>query len=486
MITTRMLLLTLVFASSLATAQEESDRVNPLADKVVAAYGGDALRSLRNYEVVESYMAANLGQSWSPDVIDVARNNFRFVNDLENGRVYSEAWFKSRAGIAPALTILNGDNAWNVNLQSGVYGAANPADPYAFGGGVMRTTDTVLAIEFDKARASAEYLGEATWMNRAHEMVKIPFPLSPDLTLYIDSETGLIRRMVRDNPQLGRLDYVFEEHGSIDGLVAARRVNFSIGGDPNLLGVNRVVRFNQALPAALFELPAGLEEEAKRIDTSEVIVNRLARNVYHIGQNAAYSIFVDTGTEIIGCGGYTGLAQRLETFREQTGSHRPLRYQVVTHHHSDHLGGIDEALSLGATLVAVDEVVPQIRKYSQQTPESARFLAVNGRMTLGEGDGRVEIYDVSTIHSFSNLLFYVPATRTLFMADHFGSPYAEGVPQANVNTASMAEALEPLDINFNRIVTAHTARVYSARDFESSVQRYRDYDCPDDRPLCAR
>ena len=32
---------------------------------------------------------------------------------------------------------------------------------------------------------------------------------------------------------------------------------------------------------------------------------------------------------------------------------RPLRYQVVTHHHSDHLGGIGEALDLGATLVTV-------------------------------------------------------------------------------------------------------------------------------------
>lgn len=479
-------LLALALSAVPAASQEQEDKVSPLADKVVAAYGGEALRSLRNYEIVESYLSANVGQSWDPDVTGVARNNFRFVNDLENGRAYFEAWFKGRGGITPALTILNGDQAWNVNLQSREYGAANPGDPYAFGGGVMRTTDTVLALEFDKAREAAEYLGEAMWMSRAHEMVKIPFPLSPELTLYIDAETGLIARMVRDNPQLGRLDYVFEDHDTIDGVVTAKRVNFSIAGDPNLLGTKRVVRFNQSLPADLFELPGGLEEEGERTDASQLTVNRLARNVYHIGQNTAYSIFVDTGTEIIGCGGYPGLAQRLETFRQQTGSHRPLRYQVVTHHHSDHLGGIDEALALGATLVAVDEVVPEIRKYSQQSPESARFLAVNGRMTLGAGDGRVEIYDVSTIHSFSNLLFYVPSTKTLFMADHFGSPYAEGVPVANVNTVSMAEALAPLDIDFKRIVTAHTARVYSARDFENSVQRYRDYDCPDERPLCAR
>ena len=51
---------------------------------------------------------------------------------------------------------------------------------------------------------------------------------------------------------------------------------------------------------------------------------------------------------------------------------------------------------------------------------------------------------------------------------------------------SMNEALEPLDLNFNKIVTAHGAREYSARDFTASVKAFRDYDCPDDRPLCTR
>jgi glyoxylase-like metal-dependent hydrolase (beta-lactamase superfamily II) len=127
-----------------------------------------------------------------------------------------------------------------------------------------------------------------------------------------------------------------------------------------------------------------------------------------------------------------------------------------------------------------------IRDNSRLAPESSRFLTVNSRMTLGGDEGEVEIYDVSTNHSASNLLFYVPSTRTLFLADHFGGPFAAGVPAANVNTLSMAEALEPLDLDFRRVVTAHNARVYSDRDFYESVKAYRDYDCPDDRPLCSR
>lgn len=479
-------LVALLVVTGAAQAQDDEFDVGALIDRVVAAYGGDALTEMRNYEIVEAYIGPNLGQSWAPELSDLNRNNLRLVHDIENGRAYFESYFKARGGIFPNLIIVNGEEAWTVNLLINRHGEANSADPYTFGGGTMRTTDTLLARQLHMSREEAEYLGPTTWLNRPHEQVKMPFPLSPDLILFIDAETHLVTRMTRENPQLGALDYVFDEHAEVDGVMAAKRVFFSVAGDPNLIGTGRTVRFNRDLDDGLFELPANTEPEGERIDTSEMVVNRLANNVYHIGQNGGYSIFVDTGTEVVGCGGYPGLRDRLAKFQEATGAHKRLAYQVVTHHHNDHLGGIDEALSLGATLVTVDDTVEVIRDLSQLAPESGRFLTVNGRMTLGDGKDRVEIYDVSTVHSRSNLLFYVPATRTVFMADHFGSPYAEGVPAATRNTVSMAEALEPLELNYNRIVTAHNARVYTARDFERSVQSFRDFDCPDDRPLCSR
>ena len=72
------------------------------------------------------------------------------------------------------------------------------------------------------------------------------------------------------------------------------------------------------------------------------------------------------------------------------------------------------------------------------------------------------------------------------MVDHFNTPYEEGAPVANANTMSMYAALDEVDIGFKKIVTAHGARVFSAGDFRASVAAYRDYDCPDDRPLCSR
>ncbi len=479
-------LLALWVVSGSGQAQDAEFDVGALIDRVVDAYGGSALTEMRNYEIEEAYIGPNLNQSWSPALTDLNKNNLRLIHDIEGGQAYFESYFKSRGGIFPNLIIASGEDAWTVNLVNGTYGEAQSGDPYTFGGGTMRTTDTLLALELHKGRDTAEYVGSASWLNRPHEMIKMQFPLSPELTVFIDAETHLITRMTRENPQFGALDYVFDDHTKVDGLMAASKVSFSVAGDPNLIGTGRRLRFNRNLAPDTFALPEGLEAEAERIDVSEMVINRLAPNVYHVGQNAGFSIFVDTGNEVVGCGGYPGLTDRLAAFQEATGSHKRLSYQVVTHHHGDHLGGIDEALSLGATLVTVDNTIGAIRDLSQLEPESSRFLSVNQRLTLGTGKNRVEVYDVSTIHSLSNLLFYVPAVRTLFMADHFGSPYATGVPTANRNTVSMAAALEPLDLNYNRIVTAHNARVYTARDFERSVQSFRDFDCPDDRPLCSR
>jgi glyoxylase-like metal-dependent hydrolase (beta-lactamase superfamily II) len=465
-----------------ASASAETD-VDELVDAVAKAYGGSALMEIDNYQITEHYIAPATGQSWMPSLVDVGYTNQQFVHELESGKIYFENWFVGRGGPFPALVISDGSKAQSVNLQTNSVGDAASSDPYAIAGGTMRTTDTLLVLELIKMREQAEYLGTASFLNRDHELVKIPFPQSSDLTLYVDASTHVVSRMTRENPQLGLLDYVFQDHTEKNGILRANNVNFSIAGAPNLVGAARDIRFNVALAEDRFLLPEGLEQEGERITDTDMVVNRLAKNVYHIGQNGAYSIFVDTGREIVGCGGYAGLSQRLARFRQETGSHRPLGYQVVTHHHQDHLGGIPEAVELGATLVTVPANIESIRAAGG---EDARFLNVDKRMTLGEGKGQVEIYDVSTLHSVSNLLFYVPSTRTLFMADHFNTPYAKAVPVANRSTMSMDAALEPLDVGFKKIVTAHGARVYSAGDFSTSVAAYRDYDCPDDRPLCSR
>ncbi len=467
-------------------AQEQENPLDGILERMTTAYGGEAFEGIHSYRISERYIAPATGQSWSPALVDIGRTNQMFVHDLGSGNVYFENWFRGRGGLFPTVVQVEDGAARSIDLNRDRHGEANSADPYQIAGGTMRTTDTLLARELLQSRETAEYLGEETFMNRLHDKVQFPFPSSPDLTVYIDKESGLINRMTRMNPQLGLLDYVFHGHETRNGIARATRTDFSVAGDPNLISEGRTIEFNPELDAGLFALPKGLSPEGERSDTSEMIVNRLGKSAFHIGQGNAYSIFVDTGTELVASGAYAGLRDRLAKYREVSGNYRVLDYVVVSHHHNDHLGGVGEALELGATLVTVAENHDAIADALGATPDSSRLLDVDERLSFGNGDRRVELYDVSTIHSHSNLLFLLPGEQVLFMVDHFGTPYAEGIPTANDNTVSMSAALAGLDIDPTRIVTAHGSRVFAMRDFRQSVSDYRAFECPKDRELCPR
>jgi glyoxylase-like metal-dependent hydrolase (beta-lactamase superfamily II) len=228
-----------------------------------------------------------------------------------------------------------------------------------------------------------------------------------------------------------------------------------------------------------------MKEEAERIDTSEMLANRISDSVYHIGQNNGFSIFVDTGDEIVAAGGYPGLKDRFDRFKQESGIHKPLGHQIVTHHHTDHLGGLGEALNLGARLVTVEDNVEAIRAAVAAEIQDGQFLKIDDRLTLGTGRQRVEIYEVATIHAASFLVTYVPAQKLIFIADHLNSPYRAGVPTANLNTVTMYNALQKLDIDINRILVAHGARVFDWKDMREAVNQYSEQDCPDSKPVCS-
>jgi glyoxylase-like metal-dependent hydrolase (beta-lactamase superfamily II) len=466
-----------------ATAGEKEDEV---IDKVVAAYGGDRIANLSSFSIDKKFLAAELGQSHTPQLQQIGSNSQYLVVDIAGGHARFEVLFENRGGVFQSATLSDGETATSLNYQAGTYGSATQADPYAFGGGAMRTTDAVLAYELNKAREEAVLVGEENYLSRPHELISMPFPLSPDLTLWVDKETGFISRMHRVNPQLGQLDYIFADRREDNGIPYATSTNFFVAGNPSLVSVRNESTFNRSFPDSLFELPDGLSEEAERIDeridTSEMNLNEIAENVHHVGQDGGFSIFINSSDGLIAAGGTAGLAQRLDHYRQETGNYQPLAYQVVTHHHNDHLAGMQDAAAAGATLITVADNVDAVK--SDGASPDANILVASGRMTLGQGDRRVEIYEVSTIHAGGFLVTYVPEEKLIFIADHLGSPYPTGTPIANRNTVSMWEALQELDLDYDKIAVAHGARVFSKLDMQQSVANFEDNDCMADRPVC--
>jgi hypothetical protein len=236
------LTLILSFAASCFTIAGETE--DALIDKVTKAYGGEALANLSSYIVDVRFLAPATGQSRTPDLVYLGATNQFLTVDLKANKARFENAFFGRGGTFMNATITNGEQASAINYQTMSYGEAPSADIYTIAGGTMRTTDSLLAYELNKARDKAEYLEAVDYMNRPHETIKMPFPQSPDLTLYIDSETHLISRMVRTNPQVGQLDYIFSNYKAHNGITYAASINFLIAGDFNLISTRHVLQFN--------------------------------------------------------------------------------------------------------------------------------------------------------------------------------------------------------------------------------------------------
>ncbi len=481
--------LALLFASTALAddheGAEEGAKLKELIARVVDAYGGESLTGITGYRIAEKFLTLTVGQSHSPTLQEIAESSQVLNMDMANKRSAYDTWFYGRDGGFQGNTISDGETGTAVNHRTKKIGEAGNADPYVFAGGTMRTSDAVLVYELSKTADKATLGEDAMYQNRKHHVVTMPFPSSPDLNLYIDAETFLVSKMLRNNPQLGALDYVFSDYRKDKGITYAGSTQFSIAGAPNLISKQRKIEFNPQFAEATFAVPEGFEAESERTDTSEMAATKISDRVYHVGQGNAYTLFIDTPTGLVATGGYAGLANRLEYFREQSDNFKPLSYQVVTHHHSDHIGGLAEALSAGAKLITVENNVAALTAGVDPAPSTADFLLANNRMTLGDGRNRVEIYEVSTSHSSGYLVVYVPASKTIFIADHLGSPFVSGTPVATQGTVTMLAALDELGIDIDRISTAHSARIFSMKEMRDSVREYSANECLNDRPVCA-
>ena len=158
-------------------------------------------------------------------------------------------------------------------------------------------------------------------MNRPHDKLSLPFPQSPELTLYIDRASGMISKMERVT-QFGNLDYVYSDYVNKDGITRATKFLFFVDGEPNLVSRTHTATFNVEFSDGDFQLPDGFTEEGERIDASEMLVNKISDNIYHIGQAGGFSIFIQTDDGLVAAGGYPALQARFDRYKAESGNHQ--------------------------------------------------------------------------------------------------------------------------------------------------------------------
>ena len=111
---------------------------------------------------------------------------------------------------------------------------------------------------------------------------------------------------------------------------------------------------------------------------------------------------------------------------------KPLRYVVLTHHHTDHTGGARTYVAEGATVIVpspdkafFERVFKAPHAVSpdelQKTPTSATIIEVADRMTLTDESGEIRLYNIPSPHAQGMLVSHITSADLMWVTDQYSA-----------------------------------------------------------------
>ncbi|MBT8048379.1 MAG: MBL fold metallo-hydrolase [Xanthomonadales bacterium] len=447
------------------------NKAGEVIDAAVEAHGGaETIAGLHTLVQESTFTNFATGQSRKPGPpYDQGHQTTFNAIDTENG------WFVTRnkgeggGYIFDQGVIINGEDSWQLNHRSGTAAPMASPDFNTQSGPFVRVTPALLMKQLQARRDASNWLGETEIEGRLHDVITLVMETGPALGLYIDRETRMLTRMERVLPPFGQIEYRFLDYTEIDGIAFNQKFRLYANGEENLLINIQSTRVNAPLDGYLV-VPENLERVAA-VAPDELSTQEIGEGVFLIGGNATYALFVEMEDHVVAIGGTQTVPVSIAEMRKQI-TDKPIKYGVLTHHHSDHVPGAAAYAEEGATIITFKENEAVVRKAAAD--ENAKLEFVEDRMTLTDGNRTIVLYNIGpTPHAENMLVAYLPDQGILFEADHFPQPANGVIPPAVPATLAFAERLDELGIRYTRLVGAHSPRIGSPADLQAALERAR-------------
>lgn len=459
----RMLIAAMVVIVCVNPVAAAEKTANDVLKKAIAAYGGQAVRDMNVMSIRAQYVGFNDGQNHSTRAMDAIRYDAHITIDFPNKRKD----FRWLRGERPDHSIrhwhYDGAMGYSFDHQE----KTRTEDGNMSFAGVDRRVSLLSDLAVLKLATldgtEIDYLGRKDLQGMSLDRLIVQAAGYPVLTLYIDNQTRLLHRLDLGPEGENQRVFRYSSHIKIEGLTYATNSYATRGGRAEMVSTSISIDFNPDADQ-IFALPIDYQEAPETLSFTEMEVQTLAEGVFLVGQNWGFSVFVDAGDYYIGVGGYHDVSKRFEAVLKHTEKATPLKYQVVTHHHRDHLGGMQELFELGSQFVVHPDHIAAIRTQIDATVPDTRFI--DYRLADDLLNEFVQIGYVSNAHAEHNLVAYIPKAKALFTADMYLSRQKTGYPSWG---KSFYENMQKLGFDIETLAAAHSGRVLHYSDLERYV-----------------
>ncbi|HLE62249.1 MAG TPA: MBL fold metallo-hydrolase [Pyrinomonadaceae bacterium] len=470
-----------------------------LDDGIQALGGLETLRSIKDFTLKEKGKVHARYQSPNPEPPFVTGTSEETtIIDNERGFLFNEIRTANAGFNNWVRTVIKGTDGQTLDMWSKTSTPIVNPSLNNFRGQVRRLPSFVLLEALDRA-PTLRWVGEDEIGGKKQRVISVIRPDGQQLALSFDAQTNLLTRYdyLYADPMAGDsvIAQTYPAYRSLGKLkVPTGRVLYNSGGIVQETDFTDV-QINTRPADSVFEAPQGFQKlPAPPATPPPPAVTKIAEDVYLLQGLAGgthnvlfvafndYVLVLEAPEQILyGSNSVQALAKIKETVPG-----KPVKYLVLTHHHSDHAGGFREYVAEGATIVTTAGNKSFLEKVaateSSLLPKSSRSGTLvietiqNNKRVFQDDKHLVELYDIGpNPHADEIIVAYLPKEKILFQADLL-NPAANGtIPIAQDVTLSFSEKLQQLGLDVEKIYGVH-GRGATPEELRMSIEKRRASD----------
>ena len=485
-----------VMAQQLNASQRSYQQARRVLDDAIEAHGGlESLRAIKDFTLKEKgKIHARFQSPAAEPPFATGTSEETLIIDTERGFVFNDLKTANAGFNNWIRTVIKGTEGQTYDMWSRTATPVVNPSVNNFRGQIRRLPPFVLLEALDRA-TTLRWLGEDEIDGKRQKVISVIRPDNQQLALSFDAQTNLLTRYgyLYADPVTGdsEIAQTYSNYRSIGKLkLPAGRVLYNSGGVIQETEFTDL-QINTRPAENIFQGPEGFEKLAAPPATPPPpAVSRIADDVYLLQGLAGgthnvlfvafneYVLVLEAPEQIL----YGNNSVQALTKIKETVPGKPIKYLVLSHHHSDHAGGFREYVAEGATIVATAETKKFLEKAAAaessllpklSPQQKLNIETINKKRVFQDDKHEVEIYDIGpNPHANEILVAYLPKEKILFQADLL-NPAANGtIPIAQDATVSFSEKLQQLGLEVEKIYCVH-GRFATPQELRTSVERRR-------------